>query len=317
MARAAFLSHSSADAQFARELCAALEARGAACWIAPRDVTEGRPYALGCMDGIEESESFVLLATERALASVQVLSEVEQAHKRAKPIYTILIPPAKVRGEIDFYISRLHWLQAGGSSTDEIAAKLAPVLAKGRNWDELASPPTLRRTMQYRPMAFLKLVAAISLAFALMLGGTVYALNRSLSLDFRRWGYVELSAEPIGNAGAGIGHAQVWLLAPGVRFADVRLRAAIESASKTISQQEISNWPMPRQMGSMEEVEIPFSAATGRIATCLIVPKGRNGVPYRVTQQFSITPVGKIIGVAETAETRVRKEDGTPCAVRP
>jgi hypothetical protein len=316
MARAAFLSHSSADAHVARDLCAALEARGVACWIAPRDIAEGRPYALGCLEGVAESESFVLVGTEHALASMQVLSEVEQAHKRAKPIYTILIPPAKVRGEMDFYISRLHWMQAGGKSTDDIAAKLASVLGRSRDWDEVASPPTLRRTMQYRPIAFLKLVAAIGLVLALMLGGTVFALNRSLNLDFRRWGYVELSAESTGN-GVDIGHAQVWLLAPGVRFADVHLKATVETASQTFSQQEISKWPIPLQMGSMEQVELPFNADARRITSCLVIPKSGAGIFYRVTQQFAVTSLGKQISVVETAEARVSKEDGTACTVRP
>lgn len=211
------------------------------------------------MEGIAESDSFVLLASEAAIASVQVISEVEQAHKRSKPIYTILIPPAKVRGEIDFYISRLHWMQAEGRSTDEMAAKLAAVLKSSRTWDEVASPPTLRRTMQYRPIAFLKLVAAIGLAFALVLGGALFALNRSVNLNFNRWGYVAFSAESVGNQGAGLGFAQVWLLAPGVRFADVRLRTAIATASEAVSEQEISSWPIAEQTRSMEEVRLPLS----------------------------------------------------------
>jgi hypothetical protein len=166
--KTAFLSHSSQDADLAQQLCASLEARGIACWIAPRDITLGQSYASGILQGIAESQSLLLIASDKALGSVQVLSEVEQAHKRAKPIYTVLIPPAKVQGEMDFYLSRLHWIQSGGRTTEEIAATLAPVLRRERDWSEVASGPTLRRTFQYRPNAFARLAAGTSaLIFAI------------------------------------------------------------------------------------------------------------------------------------------------------
>src|ERR1700733_5247210 len=87
--KTAFLSHSSEDAKLASELCASLEARGFPCWIAPRDIVHGQPYPVGILQGVADSRSLVLLASESALGSVQVLSEVEQAHKRGKPIYTV------------------------------------------------------------------------------------------------------------------------------------------------------------------------------------------------------------------------------------
>jgi hypothetical protein len=161
MARAVYISYCSGDKQFAIDLCMSLERRRLDCWIAPRDIVAGQPYGLSCLQGIGHCPHFLLVASKNALASVQVLSEVEQAHKRGRPIYTLLFPDAKVSGEIDFYISRLHWMQCDGRSAEETAAKLAPVLHGSCNWSEIASPPTLRRTMQYRPVAFLKLIAAL------------------------------------------------------------------------------------------------------------------------------------------------------------
>jgi TIR domain len=38
-----FISYASQDAAVAERLCAALEASGLPCWIAPRDVREGTP----------------------------------------------------------------------------------------------------------------------------------------------------------------------------------------------------------------------------------------------------------------------------------
>jgi hypothetical protein len=313
--RAAFLSHNSADAELAQEFCAALEARALKCWIAPRDVIPGQPYGLAIIQGIEASQSLVLLASQKALGSVQVLSEVEQAHKRAKPIYTVLIPPAKVRGEMDFYLSRLHWIESTGRTPEEIATKLAAVLGRERDWAEVASPPTLQRTMQYRPMAFGRLV--VVLGVAMVLGGATIALNRMLDLDFRRLGYVVLAAEPTDGGHATLGNVQIWLMADGVRFADVRLRMAIETAGDGIRRQEFSDWPAPEQVGSNEEAAIPLGPGVRRLTTCLIVPNnGRNAV-YRVTQRFALTLQNDEIRVAETAEKRVSREDGSPCGVGP
>jgi len=310
--KATFLSHSSEDHPLAEQLCGSLEVRGFACWIAPRDIAPGQPYALGCLQGIAESSSLLLLASETALASVQVLSEVEQAHKRAKPIYTVLIPPAKVRGEMDFYLSRLHWIESGGRTAEDIAAKVAQVLGHKREWDEVASPPTLRRTMHYRPVAFAKLVAAVVLGLTLVLGGLLFAVNRKLNLDFRRLGYVDFATEPA-DAGRVIGHMRVWLMAEGTAFGDARLLTGTKTADGKLLQQQFDKWPTPQQVGSQETLEIPLEAGARQVTTCLIVPSSGQKVRYRVTQQFLLMDGSDGVRASETAETRVSKEDGSPC----
>jgi len=311
--KAAFLSHSSKDEKLASELCASLEARGFPCWIAPRDIGPGQSYAAGILQGLADSQALVLLASESALGSVQVLSEVEQAHKRVKPIYTVLIPPAKVRGEMDFYISRLHWMDRAGRSAEELAAKLAAVLGRERDWDEVASPPTLRRTMRYRPVAFGRLVAAVVLGLAVVIGGATFALNRMLDLDYLRLGYVVLGAEPADGGRAMLGHMRIWVMAKSVRFADVRLTMAVETTDGTVRRQDLPEWPVPEQMGMDETVAIPLGPGVRRLTTCLIVPNNGLHAPYRVTQRFVLTPQSDEIRVAETAEKRVSKQDSAPC----
>ncbi len=230
----------------------------------------GQPYALECLRGVAESASLLLLASESGLASLQVLSEVEQAHKRGKPIYTVLIPPAKVRGEIDFYLSRLHWIESGGRTAEDVAARLGPVLARRREWTEVASPPGLRRTLYYRPAAFGRLLASVVLGVILVLGGILFALNHTLNEDFRRLGYVDFTAEPSGGRIAG--QARVWLLAEGVPFAKVRLLSATTTVDGQIVRQELADWPVPEQVGSQQVVAVPLDPATSQVTTCLIVP---------------------------------------------
>jgi hypothetical protein len=311
--KAAFLSHSSEDERLASELCASLEARGFPCWIAPRDIAPGQPYPVGILQGIAASQSLVLLASEGALGSVQVLSEVEQAHKRAKPIYTVLIPPAKVRGEMDFYLSRLHWMDRGGRSAEQLAAKLAAVLGRERDWDEVASPPTLRRTMHYRPLAFGRLVAAVVLGLAVVFGGATFAVNRMLDLDYLRLGYVVLAAEPADGGRDTLAYMRIWVMAKSVRFADVRLRMAVETTDGKVRRQELPRWPAPEQVGMDETVTISVGPGVRQLTTCLIVPNNGLNAPYRVTQRFVLKPESGEIRVAEAAEKRVSKEDSAPC----
>jgi hypothetical protein len=42
-----FLSHSSQNSDLAAQLCQSLEAQGISCWIAPRDLHFGQPFAPG------------------------------------------------------------------------------------------------------------------------------------------------------------------------------------------------------------------------------------------------------------------------------
>jgi hypothetical protein len=314
--KAVFLSHSSADRGMAERMCARLEARGIACWMAPRDVTPGRPYADECRMGVAESASLVLLASEKSLGSVQVLSELEQAHKRSHPIYTVLIPPARVQGEVDFYLSRLHWLQSAGRTPEDLAETLASVINcrdDGQEaWEEVASPPTLRRTMKYRPVAFAKLVAASAVALVLLLGGAAFTVNRLLDRDFRRLGYITLAAEPGTNGHPLLAHAQVWLMAEGVAFHDVRLNLATETAAGT-QQHAYAGWTLPEQVGSMQQLDIPLDAGVQHLTTCLVVPSPGLHAPYRVIQRFALASASDGIDVAETAEKSVIREDGSPC----
>jgi hypothetical protein len=315
--KAVFLSHSSADKELANQLCALLEERGFSCWIDSRDLILGQPYGSGCGEGVAASRSLLLLASEHALASVQVLSEVEQAHKRAKPIYTLLIPPAKVRGEMDFYISRLHWIETAGRTPDEIAQMLASVMSQQSNWEDVASPPTLRRTMQYRPMAFVRLLAAVVLALVIVLSGVAFAVSRALSQNYLSLGYTALTVEPVDDGRAMTGHLQVFLMAKEVPFRDVHLVTASETTSGVVQQQDSRSWAIPDQVGSEQDMDIPLAVGIQRLTTCLIVPRPGLRAPYRVTQQFTLVPQSSGIRVSETAAQRVTRQDGSPCGEHP
>lgn len=309
-----FISHSSADAVLAGELCRRLEGQGVRCWLAPRDVLLGRSYADECVRGIEQSASFLLLASASAISSVQVLSEVEQAHKRSKPLYTVLIGKPTVSKELDYYISRLHWIEYGGDSVDMLAGRLAKVLSGHQAWSDVAAPPSLRRTVLYRRDALVS--SAIATAIVLLLAGfgLYYWVNRQLDLDYRRLGFVNVAVVPSDQHSSLTVGARVWLLAEGVPFRDVNFSTAAEGSNDATDRQEHSKLFNPEQVGSQELIQFLVPVGTQRLITCLIVPSPGLHARYRVTQRFSI---GAGNSLSPTAEPKATKENGAPCGLAP
>jgi len=304
-----FLSHSSTDAALAAELCTRLEAQGVRCWIAPRDIVPGRSWADECVRGIEQSSAFILLASANAVSSVEVLSEVEQAHKRRKPLYTVLIGKPKVSKELDYYISRLHWIEFAGDSVDTLANRLAQALNGVRNWTDLASPPSLRRTMRYHRGAFVGSAIATLVVLLLAGLGLYYWMNRQLDLDYRRLAYVTAAAEPGVKDSTINVQARVWLLAAGVPFREVTFLSFAQGPNQ-MEIQDHSKSLSPEQVGSQELVRFAVPAETERLTTCVGVPSPGFHGRYRVTQTFSFG-VGN--SISPTAEPKVSKEDGSPC----
>jgi hypothetical protein len=312
--RSVFLSHSSIDAALASQLCDRLEAQGISCWLAPRDVTPGRPFAEECVRGVEQSGSFILLASANAISSVQVLSEVEQAHKRNKPLYTILLGKPKVSKELDYYISRLHWIEYAGDSVDSLAARLAKVISGSQAWSDVASPPSLRRTVLYHRNAFVSSALATALVLALAGFALYYWFNRQLDLDYRRLGFVNVAAAPGEPNSTMTIKTRVWLAAEGVPFRDVRFVAAAESSNGTIDRQDHSKLFDPDQVGSHELIQFSVPADTRQLTTCLTVPSPGLHARYRVTQRFSLRGGDSL---SPTAEPKATKDNGAPCGSAP
>ncbi len=308
-AKSVFLSHSSADAPLAAQLCDRLEAQGVSCWLAPRDVIPGRPYAEECVRGIEQSASFILLASVNAISSVQVLSEVEQAHKRNKPLYTIMVGKPKVTEELDYYISRLHWIEYTGDSVDSLAVRLAKVISGSQDWSKVASPPSLRRTLLYRRDAFVGSALATAFVVVLVGFGLYYWTNRRLDLDYRRLGYVTAAAEPSQKGSSMNVDARVWLLAEGIPFRDVTFVTVAEGTNQREIEDHSKSFN-PDQVGSQEFVQFPVPADTKRLTTCLGIPSPGLHARYRVTQTFSVRPDNSI---SSTIEPKVTKDDSSAC----
>jgi len=90
MAHDVFISYSSKDKTIADAVCATLESRKIRCWIAPRDVLPGLPYAEALMT-IESKPCLDFGTFASSNESQQVMREVERAVTKGIPVLPLRI----------------------------------------------------------------------------------------------------------------------------------------------------------------------------------------------------------------------------------
>ncbi|MFO0814710.1 MAG: SUMF1/EgtB/PvdO family nonheme iron enzyme [Gemmatales bacterium] len=112
MAHDVFISYSSADKSVADAVCAALEQQKIRCWIAPRDVLAGTTWGDSIVRAIGDSKAMVLIFSGRANESVQIKREVERAVHKAIPILPFRIENVLPSGDLEYFLSLPHWLDA-------------------------------------------------------------------------------------------------------------------------------------------------------------------------------------------------------------
>lgn len=112
MAHDVFISYSSQDKAVADAACATLESRKIRCWIAPRDVLPGTPYAEALIDALNQSRIMVLVFSASADSSPQVMAEVERAVNKGIPIIPFRIENVMPSKAMEFFLSARHWLDA-------------------------------------------------------------------------------------------------------------------------------------------------------------------------------------------------------------
>jgi hypothetical protein len=105
-----FVSHASGDRENAEALVAEIEASGIRCWIAPRDIPFGLNFGAAIIDAIESTQVFVFLLSASANRSVHVANEIERAVHYQKHLVPIRIEDVKPSREIEFFVSRPHWV---------------------------------------------------------------------------------------------------------------------------------------------------------------------------------------------------------------
>src|SRR5262245_12011709 len=100
MAHDVFISYSSEDKAVADAVCTTLEGKKIRCWIAPRDVLPGTPYAEALHEALQGSSTLVLVLSAHANSSQHVMREVESAVDRGIPILPLGLLHERIEREL-------------------------------------------------------------------------------------------------------------------------------------------------------------------------------------------------------------------------
>ena len=112
MAHDVFISYSHKDANAADAVCSVLEQKGIRCWMAPRDITPGVPFAEAIIDGIKGSKVFILVYSSNSNQSAQVIKEVDRAVHHGLAIIPLRLEDVPMTKQLEYYVSDVHWLDA-------------------------------------------------------------------------------------------------------------------------------------------------------------------------------------------------------------
>lgn len=107
-----FLSYSSRDKLTADALCARVEAAGIRCWIAPRDIVPGLRWGECIIRALDICPIMVLLMTHQSSVSAHVAKEVERAVHKGVIIVPLRIEDVQPEGNLEYFLSDTHWMDA-------------------------------------------------------------------------------------------------------------------------------------------------------------------------------------------------------------
>lgn len=114
----AFLSHSSKDSELVNNVYERLKQTSYKPWKSPQDILLGKPYAQSIIEGIKECHFFLIFISSASMASEDVLSELEIAHRYRKIILPIFIEDVQLNNELQYYLSRKQWINAYNKDVD-------------------------------------------------------------------------------------------------------------------------------------------------------------------------------------------------------
>lgn len=130
MARDVFISHSAHDKSLAEEICKALENSSLTCWIAPRDLRPGRAFPTEITRAIQRCRAMVVIISNQANSSPQVLSEVQLAVNCEVPTIAFAIEEVTEFGVLQYNLHGAMCIEASTPPLSEDVARLQLAVKK-------------------------------------------------------------------------------------------------------------------------------------------------------------------------------------------
>jgi hypothetical protein len=107
-----FVSHSSKDADIVNGIVKFLEKNDITCWLAPRNITGGRPYASEIVSAIVGCDKILFIASLNSNDSEHVLNEIDIGVRNGKEIVPLRIENFVLNYDFIYYLGRKHEVRA-------------------------------------------------------------------------------------------------------------------------------------------------------------------------------------------------------------
>lgn len=137
-----FISYAHEDSEAAGAVCAAIEAQGLRCWIAPRDVSPGSEWSEAIVEAISRCRVMVVLLTRHSNASPDVRREVQHAFHTDTTVIPFRTEPIEPNPGLSYYLAPLHWLDAFNQPLDSSLRSLTGRIQSAVGAIPLPTPPT-------------------------------------------------------------------------------------------------------------------------------------------------------------------------------
>jgi hypothetical protein len=128
MAHDVFISYASQDKSIADAICGTLEGRKVRCWIAPRDIVPGVPYAEALSAALRSSRVLVLVLSKHSNGSQHVMREVEAAVNAGVTLVPFQIENMSLSLSLNYLLKSIHWLDALKPPLEQHVNTLADVV---------------------------------------------------------------------------------------------------------------------------------------------------------------------------------------------
>ena len=140
-----FVSYSTQNNDVANYLVEKIEKRGYKCFIAPRNISVSSGYAEAIIEGIDTSTAILLIFSNASNNSRYVLSEIDAAASRNKPIIPVRIENIVPSGAMEFYLCTTQWMDAFPEIVDIHIDKIISILSRLNNNRNDSSTITLNQ----------------------------------------------------------------------------------------------------------------------------------------------------------------------------
>ena len=205
-----FVSYSSKNKNVADAIVAEFEKNGIRCWYAPRDIVPGASWVSAITEAIQSVKVQVLVFTDESNVSRQVMNEVAVAFNEGKTIVPFRLTDAKMSGEFEYYLSRVHWLDAVKPPLNDNVVQLrqyvGDILSGADKVAGISEQPMLPiqptvKSRQISPAILIGIIAALLVVFLLI----VLLLLQSYK-SYQQPGQSEPFISAYGDGGSADGH---------------------------------------------------------------------------------------------------------------